>query len=321
MSYAARSLIPLPLKSYLWFLVLFLTSSDATAFVAPKYKKAGYRSTSVKNIFGFDPTATAPLSRSFLKLPGPHRKNASRNAAMTTLLARSNNIEVGIQTAQLLMDSKRHGILKKKMKQQFPIVPDVVLDSIIDTIARAFTKVAPEKLRIALQPGGMDQVRPDLERVIVRIVLEHPVIQSILLLDDRDKTLLVQTIVSKAIDYVLRDAQEVLAAPEVRLETLEEQLTEIKALMGPRRLFLYRLRHNYKRFALLLAISMSSIVIYQLRDAPVMVRLLELSRSSASRSSECLSWFIANFTVFSNTVQSKLASVLAFLQKTLQSST
>lgn len=227
----------------------------------------------------------------------------------------NNNIEVGIQTAQLLMDRKRHDNLKKKMKKQFPLVPDVVLDSTIDMVAQTFTKVAPEKLKLALQPGGMDQVRPEMEFIIVQYTLKHPLFEGIPIFNNVDKRRLVEAIVSRALDYVLQDARQVLAAPEVRLETLEEQLTEIKALMGPKRLFMYRVRHNYKRIAIFAAIALVSTAIYQQRNVPAVVQLLALPSTISNQFTAITTWASAKFSIICYTVRSKLSALSTATKK------
>lgn len=182
-------------------------------------------------------------------------------------------MEVGIQTAQLLLDDRRKSQLRKQLKTHYPLVPDAVLESCIDVTAQAFTRVAPTKLQIALQPGGMEQVRPELEQVIVDFTLSQlSGLPKIPILDSADKRRLVEYMVHMALDHVLKDAQEVLSSPEVRLEALEVKMREVKAMMGPWRLFWYRVRHNTKEIAIAGFLSIAAVVLYQERNLPLIAK-------------------------------------------------
>lgn len=175
--------------------------------------------------------------------PPFHQKKDRVRRRLTVLHQRQTGIEVGIQTAQLLMDPKRHDKLHQQLSRQFPLVPKPFLDACIDLVADAFMTVAPNKLKQALRPGGMEKVRPEIQRGITGVVLEQPMVRAIPVLNSKDKANLIESIVDMALDYVLQDAETVLAAPEVRLEALEEEIREVKRLMGPWRVLLYRIRH------------------------------------------------------------------------------
>ncbi|CAB9518991.1 expressed unknown protein [Seminavis robusta] len=228
---------------------------------------------------------------------------------------KKNGMEVGIQTAQLLMDSRRRERLKKNMKVQFPMVSDAVIDSCIDITAHAFTQVAPEQLQIALRPGGMDRVRPDLEQVIVSFALEQSVVQKIPVLDAESKRKLVEALVGMALDYVLKDAEEVLTAPEVRLEALEEQIREVHAMMGRRQLFLYRVRHNAKEIVTGIVISLAALVIYQQRQVPMVAKVLAALGTAFSKLHRNLSVLVPYGRTFVTFLWQQMLALASFLQK------
>jgi hypothetical protein len=256
--------------------------------------------------------AGSPCSTSSSSPSGGRRGPLSALAMLPT----NNDMEVGIQTAQLLLDPRRRQKLKDQMQQKFPLVPDAVLDSSIDITAQAFTKVAPEKLKIALRPGGMDKVRPELERVIVRVVLDQPAIQSIPVLNSKDKKKLVEAVVTMALDNILKNAQEVLAAPEVRLEALEAQVREVKAMMGPWRLFLYRLRHvNPQSVVAFLTLSVASIVMYQQRNLPAIATLIQTISLALSQLKNLVSLAGTKIGTATHLLGNYLAKISSFLQK------
>ena len=181
---------------------------------------------------------------------------------------------IGGRSTINMIEKERRDKLKKSIRQQFPLVPESLVDSCIDIAAQAFTKVATKKLQAALRPGGMDRLRPEIEQVIVGYALEQPAIQKAPLLEKKEKREVVEAIVSVALDYVLKDAREVLAAPEVRLEELEEQLKEIKERMGLRRLVWYRIRHNSKSIMVALTLSAVAMLVYQQRSVPIVAQIL-----------------------------------------------
>jgi len=192
------------------------------------------------------------------------------------LSAQQGGIEVGIQTAQLLMDPRRHDKLKLNIQRRWPLVPDAFLDPCIDLCADAFKNVAPDKLKLALKPGGMEKVRPDIERSIVNVAMEQKMVRDIPVLNDADKSKMLEAIVDLALDSILDDAEEILAAPEVRLETLEREMREVKQLMGPWRLILYRVRNNPLPVSIALALSVTCI--YVKRDDPLVAPVLHIGK-------------------------------------------
>jgi len=120
-------------------------------------------------------------------------------------------------------------------------------------------------------------VRPQIEQVIVSFCMEQSAIQNIPFLDDESKRRLVQALVGMALDNVLKDAEKILASPEIRLEALLEQAREVEAMMGPRRLLWYRIRHNPRKILGSLLVSMTVILMYQLRHVPVVAQMLSVA--------------------------------------------
>jgi len=232
---------------------------------------------------GLLPAATASSSSTSLHVKG----------------GKKSGMEVGIQTAQLLMDSRRRTQLKDQMKKEYPLVPDAVLESSIDITAQAFTQVAPEKLKIALRPGGMDRVRPELEGVIVDFALSQPAIQKIPVLDSGDKRRLVELMVTVSLDFILQDAEEVLSSPEVRLEGLEEQTREVKQMMGPARLFWYRLRHNLLELGAAVALGAAGVLVYQQPSLPLVAQGLAVAKTVGVRAGGVVSivWSKTRFLI------------------------
>jgi hypothetical protein len=190
---------------------------------------------------------------------------------------------IGIQTAQLLLDKRRHDELKRNIKVDYPLVPDSVLDICIDITAKAFTTVAPEKIRNALQPGKMEQAQPALKKALVSAALDQKVIRNMPVLTSKDKEALLGNVVDLALRFVLRDAKAALAAPEVRLQALEEQVRNVKAQMGPLRLARYRLRTNPLQVAAPVLLALSAVLAYAQRDDPTVVTVTNIARRVFSK--------------------------------------
>jgi hypothetical protein len=190
---------------------------------------------------------------------------------------------IGMQTAQLLLDKRRHDELKQNMRVDYPLVSDSVLDICIDITAKAFTMVAPEKIRKALKVGARQQTQPELKKALVRAALDQKVIRDIPVLNNKDKEALLGNVVDLALRFVMRDAKAVLAAPEVRLQALEEQVRRVKAQMGPWRLSLYRLRNNPLQVATPIFVALSAVLLYAQRDDPTVVTFTTIARRAFSK--------------------------------------
>jgi hypothetical protein len=144
-----------------------------------------------------------------------------------SLSARGSNVQVGIQTAQLLLNAKRHDELKRGIKKSFPLVPDAALNVFVRLTAAAFRDAAPEQLRRALRPGGMEAVRPQLEQSVVDRVMKQPLVAAIPVLNKKEKKDLVATAVDLALDVLLEESSWVLSSPQVRLESLQNEIDDI----------------------------------------------------------------------------------------------
>lgn len=175
-------------------------------------------------------------------LPPRPQEQRLRRSIFGLLLAKSGT-EIGIQMAQLLLDKKNHALLKKDLSQKIPFVPPAVLESCVQVVAGALTEAAPKKLKLALKPGGMERIGPELSRSITSFVMQQQaIVDSIPLIKKDEKFKVVETMVNFVLDFALRDARQILEAPEVRLEALEEERRRLHLMMGPWRLFRYRLR-------------------------------------------------------------------------------
>jgi hypothetical protein len=158
-------------------------------------------------------------------------------------------IELGIQTAQWLLSNDKRGLLKSSIISKFPFVPEPVVDASIRVVAAAFKSVAPETLKIALLPGGMEKLRPVLKQTVVDTVLKQDTIKKFSILSDVEKARLISTIVDGAIDQIFQDAEWVLLTPEERLEALYEEIRLIqKNEMTSVRLALYMFRRHPYRY-------------------------------------------------------------------------
>eukprot|EP00957_Ditylum_brightwellii_P193614 14744100-Ditylum_brightwellii.AAC.1 len=67
------------------------------------------------------------------------------------------SFEIGIETAQLLLEPRNHQILKDRIKQKYPLLPQSWLDVTVDIAANALETMAPEKLKQAISPGGLEE--------------------------------------------------------------------------------------------------------------------------------------------------------------------
>jgi hypothetical protein len=183
-----------------------------------------------------------------------------------------NGMELGVQMAQLLLDKKRQAALKQDLKTKYPLVPAGVIENTIDNVAQSFATVAPSELRQALQSGGMAKIRPTIRIKMVQSLVKQKFIRDMPLLSKGDKHKLCETVVDLALDYVLKDAQELLGAPEVRLDALNFKKKEIYKQMGWRKLTIYRIHHNRRKVALTVVVS--AFLLYQQRKAPVVVAVV-----------------------------------------------
>ena len=174
----------------------------------------------------------------------------------------NNNSMEWLKTFQTLSDKRRQNLLKQDLRKQFPLIPGDMLDACIDMAAQGFATVAPAQLQKALTPGGMAKIRPSLRDTIVDNLLEQKGIQDLPILKPSDKKRFLTSLVDLALDYLLKDAQEILAAPEVRLLALERQQEQIFRLLGPWKSLFYRIRYHPRTAVVVLLVT--AFAIFQL---------------------------------------------------------
>jgi hypothetical protein len=155
----------------------------------------------------------------------------------------NNMVTSGVETALLLGSKKRQAVFKKDITSKFPFLPPAVLDACLDALSSSFESVAPSDLKKALQPGGLDKVRPKLESQVIENVKNQDVIKGIPL-PNKDKESLVKYVVTLSFDYLLGDAQAALQAPALKLQTLSREQYEIRKFMSFREIVWYRLRYQ-----------------------------------------------------------------------------
>lgn len=188
-------------------------------------------------------------------------------------------IELGIQTAQMLLNDKRRDQLKDSVARKFPLVPGSVIDSAIAVVATAFKTVAPETLKQALQPGGMVKLRPVLMDAIVEMVVQQDAVKNIRVLSDADKSKLIGNVVDLALDQLLKDANWALSAPAVRLEALQDEIRLIERTeMTVKQLLLYRFRRHPVRYLSVFTLSCFYLYVQWLHAGSWMNALVALQR-------------------------------------------
>ena len=216
-------------------------------------------------IFGVSLTPTLPsyqrsrsvATRRYASRQNIIRKNGSASSSLSPSQAsnpmesmmkmilpgqKPNTMVSGIEAALMLTDKKRQEDWKIEMRQQFPLVPAVAFDICIDSLSEGFSSMAPAQLKAALRPGGLEKVRPGLEDTIVTNLEQQQVMKSIPL-KANDKRQLLQYVVSKSLDYMLKDAELLLAEPAVKLQVLESQKQNIQRYMTFWQLSWYRIRY------------------------------------------------------------------------------
>lgn len=164
------------------------------------------------------------------------------------------DVELGIRTAQLLLDPRRRLVLTKDLSARFPLVPASALEPAVSLVGDALQKVAPEQLKQALTPGGLEEIRPVIRDSVVEVALDHPIMEGIPL-PEKDKGKMLGNLIDLALDEILKDAEWVLSSPETRLEALETQIHAIHNEMGRRRLFKYRVSKNPIRYTSLFVMA------------------------------------------------------------------
>lgn len=225
-----------PIYLLTWLIICFIRSGSSfvpTSRIHPKIAS-----------FPFDSVALHAKR----KQPSPSSASPLPSSPLDSLLKfvtpghQQNSMGSGIEAALILTDKKRQEDWKNDMRQQFPLVPPVAIDICVDSLSEGFSAMAPAQLKAALRPGGLDKVRPDLETTIVANLEKQQVVKNIPLKPD-DKRQLLQYLVTKSLDYVLKDAELALAEPAVKLQALESQKQQIQRYMTFWELSWYRIRY------------------------------------------------------------------------------
>lgn len=180
-------------------------------------------------------------------------------------------VDSGVEAALVLGNKKRQSVFKQNLNKKFPWIPPGVLDTCMDALSASFENVAPSDLKKALQPGGLEKVRPGLESKIVKSLKTQDMIMDIPLKDD-DKTKLLEYIVKLSLDYLLEDAQAALQAPSLQLQTLEREQSEIRRYMSVWQITWYRFRYfPLRSIGLALLVAWSGFLTYQFYKETVIV--------------------------------------------------
>ena len=156
----------------------------------------------------------------------------------------SSPMESGIETALLLLDKKRQSEWKDDVKKEFPFIPSGVLDICLDSVADGFSSIAPSQLKQALQPGGLEKMRPEIEKSIVQQLLEDNQIAKTIPLPRSDKKQILLNLVHMSLDFVFQDALVFLSEPNIKLLALEEQRYQIRRYMTKRQRIWYEIRYH-----------------------------------------------------------------------------
>jgi len=203
----------------------------------PYYQYSIYTTGKINLIIIFSPT-TMLHAKKWLPIPlNPF-----------SLRKTNNGLEAGYveDTALLLTNKKRQDDFKDEMRRKFPLIPSPLINGCLDVLVDSFSKVAPSQLKKVLQPGGLTKARPELESILLESVQNNSRLGSL-------PTATLAYLVSLALDYVLRDVEELLADPDQKLQALEKRQRQIERYMTRWQLMWYRIRYRPVQTALVLA--------------------------------------------------------------------
>uniref|UniRef100_A0A7S2V2I1 Uncharacterized protein n=1 Tax=Fibrocapsa japonica TaxID=94617 RepID=A0A7S2V2I1_9STRA len=158
-------------------------------------------------------------------------------------MARS-EAELGIQAAQILLSDKSRNQLKNDLKEKYPLVPAPLVGELIDLTARSFKDVTPAELQLALQPGGVDKLRPEIKSKVSDSLLQQKIVQDIPILSKTDKTRLSEFLVDLVLDQLIQNTNGLLVGLEERLANAELEAAQIKKQLGLRRLLMFRFKQT-----------------------------------------------------------------------------
>ena len=138
------------------------------------------------------------------------------------------DLALGIQSLQMLISDKRRDQLCHVITKQYPILPQSAVDSCIDMVASAIGTLSPKVLQEALEPGGMDNVIPQIRQTVIDFALQQEVVQNFPGLSTRNKTKILGAVVDFILDRLLEDAEWVLMSPQNRLRVLFSEIQMIQ---------------------------------------------------------------------------------------------
>jgi len=165
-----------------------------------------------------------------------------------SLSKNNNGLEAGYieETVLLLSNKKRKEDFKDEMSLKFPLIPSPIIDLCLDSLTDSFSNVAPSELKKALQPGGLKKFRPGLEARLVKSLQKNSKLGSL-------PSTTLTYLVSLALDYVLKDMEELLADPDEKLQALEKRQRQIERYMSRWQLMSYRIRYHPAKTAMAIA--------------------------------------------------------------------
>jgi hypothetical protein len=140
-------------------------------------------------------------------------------------------IQVGLYTAQFLLDTKKHPLLRRQITDRYPALPAPLVGSALQLVSHALATaneaVLPSTLKQALRSGSgaIERLRPKLDQTIVDWTIQQPLIQSIPLQSHKEKVQLIAAIVDLALDQLQQEFM--LSTPECRLDALYDEMEQI----------------------------------------------------------------------------------------------
>eukprot|EP00934_Nitzschia_sp_Nitz4_P004900 Nitzschia sp. Nitz4//scaffold12_size214221//211873//213720//NITZ4_001542-RA/size214221-processed-gene-0.138-mRNA-1//1//CDS//3329535146//4890//frame0 len=228
----------------------------------------------------------------------------------------TSSVETGIEAALILTDDHSKEIWKENFRKENPGIPAIIVDKCADVLSDAFQNIAPAQVKAALKPGGLKKIRPSLEETIVSGLEKNTIVQG-LLFGNADRRELLKYLVSKALDYLLKDAETVLAEPSTKLVILDASREDIKQSMSTFQLFWYRVRYFPKQMvAIGVATAYISFSLYQQTKETVLVTTLVGTVTPVWQWGRKVSLsFLSGLLVFAKTVISKTSLMLSRLAK------
>jgi len=156
---------------------------------------------------------------------------------------KNDTFQSGVEAALVLGNQERRAQWTKDVGKKFSWIPPEMLSMCIDGLASAFVAVAPKDLQKALQPGGLEKVRSEVEADFVRHLQNQPMVRK-LPMAQNDKDKLVAYLVNLSLAYFLKDLESALEAPSEKLRHLDRERRDIQRYMSVRQLVWYRLRYK-----------------------------------------------------------------------------